>query len=62
MHSRGHTEISACQRSVKRHLPFLKAVNTLLMERAAKASSRPDLALAYLRAADKVIQVDDFAP
>jgi len=32
------------------------------MERAAQASSRPELALAYLRAADKVIQVDDFAP
>lgn len=31
-------------------------------ERAAQASSRPELALAYLRAADKVIQVDDFAP
>jgi acyl-CoA dehydrogenase len=26
-----------------------------------QASSRPELALAYLRAADKVIQVDDFA-
>jgi hypothetical protein len=32
------------------------------MERAAQASSRPELALAYLRAADKVIHVDDFAP
>jgi acyl-CoA dehydrogenase len=32
------------------------------MERAAQASSRPELALAYLGAADKVIQVDDFAP
>jgi acyl-CoA dehydrogenase len=32
------------------------------MERAAQASSRPELALAYLRAADRVIQVDDFAP
>jgi acyl-CoA dehydrogenase len=32
------------------------------MERAAQSSSRPELALAYLRAADKVIQVDDFAP
>jgi len=32
------------------------------MERAAQASSNPELALAYLRAADKVIQVDDFAP
>lgn len=32
------------------------------MEHAAQASSRPNLALAYLRAADKVIQVDDFAP
>lgn len=32
------------------------------MERAAQASSKPELALAYLRAADKVIQVDDFAP
>jgi acyl-CoA dehydrogenase len=32
------------------------------MERAAQGSSRPELALAYLRAADRVIQVDDFAP
>jgi len=32
------------------------------MERAAQASSRPELALAYLRAADKVIRVDDFPP
>lgn len=32
------------------------------MERAAQSSGRPELALAYLRAADKVIQVDDFAP
>jgi acyl-CoA dehydrogenase len=32
------------------------------MERAAQASNRPELALAYLRAADRVIQVDDFAP
>jgi hypothetical protein len=32
------------------------------MERAAQGSSNPELALAYLRAADKVIQVDDFAP
>lgn len=31
-------------------------------EEAAQAASKPALALAYLRAADRVIQVDDFAP
>lgn len=31
------------------------------LEKAAAGSSRPDLALAYLRAADRLIQVDDFA-
>lgn len=31
-------------------------------EEAAQGTSNPELSLAYLRAADKVIQVDDFAP
>lgn len=31
-------------------------------EAAAQGMPNPDLALAYLRAADRVIQVDDFPP
>lgn len=35
---------------------------TRSFEEAAQGTSNPALSLAYLRAADRVIQVDDFAP
>jgi acyl-CoA dehydrogenase len=51
-------------RPVADELPQLNHAlrRTRSLEQAAAASRDPQAALAYLRAADRVIQVDDFAP
>ncbi|MEO8024338.1 acyl-CoA dehydrogenase domain-containing protein, partial [Polaromonas sp.] len=49
----GEDETAALNKLVRRTRSF---------EEAAQGASNPTLALAYLRAADRVIQVDDFAP
>ena len=47
----GQPDFDALNKLVRRTLSF---------EEAAQGMQNPELALAYLRAADRVIQVDDF--